>query len=72
MELIISHLILLIFYISYGRETPGGITLFSINLVIHLDEWQKAHLKQKQRGYEAWSLEEKGENDSIGICKFWI
>lgn len=72
MELIISHLILLIIYIFYGGESPWGNAYFTITLIIHLDEWQKAHLKQKQRGYKAWSLEDKGENDSIDICKLWI
>lgn len=72
MELIISHLILLIIYIYYGRESPGGIIHFTISFIIPLDEWQKSHLKQNQRGYKAWPLEEKGENDSIDIGKFWI
>lgn len=55
MELIISYLIMLVIYIFYGRESPGGIAHFTIILILHLDEWQKAHLKQKQRGSKAWS-----------------
>lgn len=72
MELIIFHLILLIICIFYGRESSRGITDITIILIFYLNGWQKAHLKQKQMGYKAWSLEEKGENDSIDICKFWI
>lgn len=65
MELIISYLIMLVIYIFHGRESPGGIAHFTISLIIHLNEWQKAHLKQKQRGYEAGSLEEKGEKKTV-------
>lgn len=70
MELINFHLILLIIYVSYGRESPGGITHSTISLIFYLNGWQKAHLKQKQTGYKACSLEEREENDSID--KFWI
>lgn len=54
-------------YISYGRQSPGGMTHFTISLIFYLNGWQKAHVKQKQTGYEAWSLEEKGENHSVDI-----
>lgn len=47
------------------RRAPRGITHFTISLIVHLDEWQKAHVKQKQRGYKAGSLEKKGENDRV-------
>lgn len=40
MELVIFHLILLIIYMFYGRESPRGVALFR-NLLYYLDGQQK-------------------------------
>lgn len=44
MELIIFYLILLIIYMSYGRESPREITYFIMSLLCCLDGWQKPFL----------------------------